>query len=131
MQGISWRVPAQLTSRGKCPDPELVAMPKPKNAAWARYLDDVSSELLRLSIACDLRLRDPGVVERILKNDETVCGARNPIGFQKLQHLLKFTIDNINKSVGRIGPDETKQIIDAITERLNRTRAIGGTDPRP
>ena len=106
-------------------------MTESKHTPWARYLDDVSSELLRLSIACDLRLRDPGVVERILKNDETVCGTTNPIGFQKLRHLLKFTIDNVNKSVGRIGPDETKQIIDAITERLNRTRAIGGTDPRP
>lgn len=98
---------------------------------WVRYLDDVSSELLRLSIACDLRLRDPGVVDRILKNDETVCGVNNPIGFQKLQHLLKFTIDSINKSVGRIGPDETKQIIDAITERLDRTRQIGSTGPKP
>ena len=106
-------------------------MTESKHTPWVRYLDDVSSELLRLSIACDLRLRDPGVVERILKNDETVCGVNNPIGFQKLQHLLKFTIDSINKSVGRIGPDETKQIIDAITERLDRTRAIGSTGPKP
>ena len=106
-------------------------MTESKNAPWARYLDDVSSELLRLSIACDLRLRDPGVVERILKNDETVCGVGNPIGFQKLQHLLKFTIDSIQKSLGRISPDDTKQIIDAITERLDRTRVIGSTGPTP
>ncbi len=71
------------------------------------------------------------MVERILKNNETGCGTTNPIGFQKFQHLLKFPIDNVTKSVGRIGPDETKQIIDAITERLNRTRVIGGTDPKP
>ena len=106
-------------------------MTESKHSPWVRYLDDVSSELLRLSIACDLRLRDPGVVERILKNDETVCGVGNPIGFQKLQHLLKFTIDSIHKSLGRISPDDTKQIIDAITERLDRTRAIGGTGPTP
>ena len=70
-------------------------MTETKNAPWARYLDDLFSELLRLSIACDLRPRDPGVVERILKNNETGCGTTNPIGFQKLQHLLKFTIDNV------------------------------------
>ena len=55
----------------------------------------------------------------------------NPIGFQKLQHLLKFTIDSINKSLGRIDSDETRQIIDVIAERLDRTRAIGGTSPTP
>jgi len=97
---------------------------------WVRHLDAIGDELLRLSIACDLRLREPGVVERILNNDETVCGTRNPIGFQKLQKLLKATFDSVNKAVDRIGPDETKQILDAITERLDHTRAIGGTGQR-
>lgn len=105
-------------------------MTESKHTPWVRHLDGIADELMRLSIACDLRLRDPGVVERILGNDETVCGTRNPIGFQKLQHLLKATFDSVNKSVGRIGPDETKQIIDAITERLDHRRAIGGAGPK-
>ena len=50
---------------------------------------------------------------------------------QKLQHLLEFTIDSINKSLGRIDSDKTKQLIDAITERLDCTRAIGGTSRTP
>lgn len=104
-------------------------MTESKHTPWVRHLDAIGDELLRLSIACDLRLRDPGVVDRILANDETVCGTRNPLGFQKLQHLLKATFDSINKSVGRIGPDETKQIIDAITERLDSRRSVGGTRP--
>jgi hypothetical protein len=105
-------------------------MTESRHTPWVRHLDGIADELMRLSIACDLRLRDPGVVERILRNDDTVCGTRNPIGFQKLQNLLKATFDSINKSVGRIGPDETKQILDAITERLDHTRAIGGTGPK-
>lgn len=105
-------------------------MTESRHTPWVRHLDAIGDELMRLSIACDLRLRDPGVVERILKNDETVCGTRNPIGFQKLQHLVGATFDSLNKAVGRIGPDETKMIIDAITERLDHRRAIGGTGPR-
>jgi hypothetical protein len=101
-----------------------------RHTPWVRHLDSIGDELMRLSIACDVRLRDPGVIDRILANDETVCGTRNPIGFQKLQNLLKATFDSINKSVGRIGPEETKQITDAIIERLDRTRAIGGTGPK-
>jgi hypothetical protein len=105
-------------------------MTESRHTPWVRHLDGIADELMRLSIACDLRLRDPGVVERILRNDDTVCGTHNPIGFQKLQNLLKATFDSINKAVGRIGPDETKQIIDAIVERLDHVRAIGGTGPK-
>lgn len=94
---------------------------------WVRHLDAIGDELLHLSIACDVKLREPGVVERILKNDETVCGTRNPIGFRKLHNLLKATFDSINKATGRIGPDETAKIIDAIRERADQRRALGGS----
>ena len=63
-------------------------MAENKNPQWSRHLDGIAEELLRLAIACDLRLRDPGVIERILKNDQTVCGRKNPRGFEKLRKLL-------------------------------------------
>ncbi len=96
-----------------------------KHTIWAQHLDGIGEELMRLSAACDVKLRDPGVVDRILKNDATVCGKKNPIGFRKLHGLLKATIHSINKSVDRIGPEETRLITDAIIERLDRQRAIG------
>jgi hypothetical protein len=97
---------------------------------WARHLDAIGDELMRLAIACNLRLKDPGVVDRILNNDETVCGSRNPIGFRKLHELVKATFDSVNKSTDRIGKEETQRIIDAITERLDRRRELGGTAKR-
>jgi replicative DNA helicase len=100
---------------------------KKKTNPWARHLDAVGDELMRLGVACDVQLRDPGVVDRILQNDETVCGKRNPIGFRKLRDLVKATFDSISKASDRIGPKETKEIIDAITERLDRRRELGGT----
>ena len=69
-------------------------------------------------------MRDDGVVERILRNDQTVCKRRNEIGFEKLRKLLMATFNSLGKSIDRIGPEETKRITDAITERL-RSR----TDP--
>jgi hypothetical protein len=101
-----------------------------KHTPWVRHLDAIGDELLRLSIACDVRLRDPGVVDRILRGDETVCGTKNTIGFHKLQSLVKATFNSLNKSLDRIGPEETQQITQAIMERLDRTRAIGGTGPK-
>jgi hypothetical protein len=102
-------------------------MSKPKHAAWTRHLDAIGDELMRLAIACGVRLKDPGVIDRILQNDDTVCGRKNKIGFRKLHDLVKATFDSIGKATNRIGPQETKLIIDAITERLDRRRELGGT----
>lgn len=100
-------------------------MSESRHKIWERHFDGIGDELLRLSVACDLRLREPGVIDRVLANDETVCGIRNPIGFHKLHLLVKAMYDSLEKSVGRIGPEETRLITDALTERLERLRAIG------
>ena len=90
------------------------------NPQWTRHLDAIAEELRHLSAACGVRLRDDGVVERILRNDASVCARRNEIGFDKLRKLLMATFDSLGKSIDRIGPEETKRITEAITERLDR-----------
>ena len=40
---------------------------------------------------------------------------------------MKATFDSVNKAIDRIGKDETQKIVDAITERLDRRRELGGT----
>ena len=44
------------------------------NPQWSRHLQGIADELLHLAVACDLELRNPGVIERVLKGDDTVCG---------------------------------------------------------
>ena len=100
-------------------------MTKTKHSAWQRHLDAIGEELLHLSIACDVQLRDPNVIDRILKNDETVCGTRNPIGFHKLRNLIMATFNSLNKAIDRIGPDEVKMITDDIRDWADRRRALG------
>ena len=97
-----------------------------KHAAWKRHLEGIANELLRLSIACDVQLREPGVVERILRDDATVCGRNNPEAFRKLRNLVLATYDSLGKSIDRIGPEDTKMIRDAITARIAELRDSGG-----
>jgi hypothetical protein len=102
-------------------------MTESKHTPWVRHLDTIGEELLHLTIACDVRLRDPGVFERVLKNDETVCGVRNPIGFRKLHNLVAALVSSVNKAADRIGPEETRLIVETVTARLDRLRELGGT----
>lgn len=98
-----------------------------KNTAWQRHLDAIGDELLRLTTVCGVNLRDPGVIERVIKNDETVCTKPNPIGFRKLRELVMATFNSLGKAMDRIGPKETQMIVDAIRERLDHQRELGGT----
>ena len=97
-----------------------------KNAAWSRHLDAIADELVRLTAVCDVQLRDPGVVDRILNNDETVCGKRNPVGFRKLRSLLVATYGSLNKAIDRLGPEEVKAMTDEIAARVDKHREAGG-----
>jgi hypothetical protein len=48
------------------------------------------------------------------------------IGFQKLRKLLMATYDSLGKAIDRIGPEETKDIIEAIIEHLEKRRDSPG-----
>jgi hypothetical protein len=95
------------------------------NPQWSRHLESIVDELSHLSTACDVRLRDPGVIERIIKNDDSVCGRRNEHGFRKLRALVMATYDSLGKAIDRIGPEETKKITSAIAAAMEERRNSG------
>ena len=101
-------------------------MPDDLNPQWERHFEGIADELLHLAIACDVRLREPGAIERVLKNDITVCGRRNEDSFRKMRSVLVAFYNSVGKAVDRIGPADTKRIIDAITERKMKLRDSGG-----
>ena len=98
-----------------------------KNPVWSRHLDAIADELVRLTAVCDVQLRDPGVVDRILNNDESVCGKKNPVGFRKLRSLLVATYGSLNTAIDRLGPEEVKAMTEDIAARIDRHREAGGT----
>jgi|GEM_PF-898470 len=100
--------------------------PKAANTVWKRHLDAIADELVRLTAVCDVDLRAPNTVDRILKGDESVCGSRNPVGFRKLKALLTATYDSLNKAVDRIGEDDTRALTAEIIARVDAHRAASG-----
>ena len=95
------------------------------NPQRSRHFEAIADELVHLAVACDVRLNDPGVVERIIRDDMSVCGRKNEIGFRKLRKLLMATFDSLGKAIDRIGPGEVKMIRDSIRRHME-----GRRDPR-
>jgi hypothetical protein len=96
------------------------------NPQWERHFEGIADELLHLAIACDVRLRDPGVIERILRNDASLCRRKNERSFHKMRNLLVAYYNSIGKAVDRIGPEETKKIIDFMIERNKKLMDAAG-----
>jgi hypothetical protein len=101
-------------------------MPKyKKNVYWGRQIDAIAHEVSKLAIVCDIELDRPGLAERILKNDESVCGRNNPEAFRQIrQHLMAlFTLEE--RAIERLGPEDTKEILGQVRSAIIAIRQAG------
>jgi len=87
-------------------------------AWWMKNLDELDREIARLAMLCQVKILDPGVVERILHNDAAVCGTSNPAAFAKLHNLVVMHFLIRNRSVEELGQTQTIAIERDVIERL-------------
>ena len=85
---------------------------------WGRQMGDLMSEMARQATICKVRLLDPGVIDAVLRNDESVCGTSNPLSFKKLRNAMLMGFVVKGKSVDALGPIETEGLITAIREGI-------------
>jgi len=85
---------------------------------WVNSFEEMDREISRLCLLCQVRILDHGIIERVLKRDETVCGTSNPVAFEKLHNMLMFYFANRQKSVDAVGQLQTAQIEAHVVERL-------------
>jgi hypothetical protein len=92
-------------------------------------MDDVMSEIARQATICKVKLLDPGVIDAVIRNDESVCGTSNPLSFKKLRNAMLMGFVVKGKSVDALGPVETEGLITAIRERIKLIWAISWVAP--
>jgi len=85
---------------------------------WGKQLSDVDKEIARLASICQVKLLDPGVIQRVIGNDASVCGVSNKLAFDKLRTAILIHYAVMEKSFDRLGVDETRKIVDVIVAKL-------------
>jgi uridine phosphorylase len=96
---------------------------------WAKKFNDIDMEIAGLATICDVHIFDPGVIERVLHNDPTVCGTRNDAAFSKLRSLLMMHYTVRAEAVERLGAEDTAALVAEIVNNLRERiglRPIGG-----
>ncbi len=99
---------------------------------WAKNLDDVAREVARLATICNVKILDPGVIEKVLQNDASVCGSSNQAAFAKLRSALTMHYHVRGKAAGVIGEANTSKVIAEIVERIKKQTGdrLGGAAPK-
>ena len=85
---------------------------------WAKDFEELDRQIGEMALICQVQLLDPGVIERVLKNDRLVCGTDNPEAFEKMRSLLMLHYKMRDMAVVRFGQQETILIMEEIVERL-------------
>ena len=100
---------------------------------WGRQMGDLMSEMARQATICKVRLLDPGVIDAVIRNDESVCGTSNPLSFKKLRDAMLMGFVVKGKSVDALGPAETEGLVTAIRERIKSHMGdqLGGLTSSP
>jgi hypothetical protein len=98
-------------------------------AWWANNLEEVDREIVRLAAICNVRILDPGVIARVLKNDESVCGSKNPIAFKKLASAVSMHYHVREKARGAVGEAVTAALVAEIVESLRQKFGAKLGDP--
>jgi hypothetical protein len=83
----------------------------------------IAREISMLAIACNIDIEQDQLAQRVLRNDDSVCGRKNPKAFEKLRHHLmaffpleKGAIDNLSARNVRDTLDEVRADIRALRD---------------
>lgn len=87
---------------------------------YSHTLSEVDREVARLASICNVRLLDPGVIERVLGNDATVCGTSNAMAFEKLRNVLMMHYAVRARAVESVGQSGAEAIVRHIVDELKK-----------
>lgn len=88
---------------------------------WESRLEGIDLEIARQALLCKVRLLAPGVIERVLSNDECVCGAHHPVAFKTLRGLLAMHFLEEKHLSEALGAEQASEVASQIRAHLERT----------
>ena len=90
-----------------------------------RQLHAVGHELSKLTIACNIALDQQDLWQRILRNDNSVCGRKNDEAFQQIRKHLMALFPLEEEAIDNIGAQATEEVLDEVRTAIAELRLAG------
>lgn len=102
-----------------------------KSRHWGQQIEALGREISRLALVCDIELGEPELAERILKNDDSVCGRKDAKAFRQLRQHLMALFPLEERAIERLGAEDTKEILDQVRAAVMALREAGRPGSTP
>lgn len=98
--------------------------------SWAETVEAIDLEIAQLAIMCQVKLLDPGVIDRVLANDQSLCHAGHETAFEKLRGMVVLHYRAQEQLAEELGAVDAEAIRLAVFQhlRLRVGKQLGGTD---
>lgn len=83
-----------------------------------QHFEDIDLQIVRLVVMMEIPILDPGVIDRILANDASVCGKEKPKAFAELRGLLQMHASDLVKAMSAMGALEAQGVVRDVADRL-------------
>jgi hypothetical protein len=93
---------------------------------YGRALEQTDEEIARYSTILGIRLLDPGIVERVVRGDDSVCARKNADAFRKLRGLIGMHYNLVETNLGVAGADESAKMLAELRHRFRERHDLGG-----
>lgn len=90
-----------------------------------RQIHAVAQELSRLTIACNIALDQQNLWERILRDDNSVCGRKNDKAFQQLRQHLMALFPMQEQAIVKLGAKDTEEVFNEVRTAIAELRLTG------
>lgn len=87
---------------------------------WESRLQEIDLEIARQAIICKVALLQPGVVERVLGNDDSICGSDHKESFRTLRGLLYMHYNEVVHISEVLSPEVAQDMAHRVRERLRQ-----------
>jgi len=85
----------------------------------------IAREISMLMIACDIDIHQDQIAKRVLLNDLSVCGRKNPQAFEKLRHHLMAFFPMKGVAIERLSARQVRDTLDEVRAELLQLRDAG------
>jgi hypothetical protein len=83
-----------------------------------KAFEELDFQIVQAAALCEIRILDPGMIERVLHNETGICGNDKLGAFEKLRALVMIHYTMRDKAVAEMGQEQTMKVMDEVLERL-------------
>ncbi|SEK84629.1 hypothetical protein SAMN05216359_103313 [Roseateles sp. YR242] len=85
---------------------------------WEHTTEEVDLKIVQLAVMCNIRLLEPGVINRVLDNDTSLCHSDHQGAFEQLRGMVFLHYEIQKRLAGELGAADAAEVVARVRQHL-------------